>query len=231
LRLFKCLLHLINLAAITHPISTQAATSLCVGSPASGQAREAVQLPLRGRNFSPYNTQAVALGRTYVHQQVRDVVVQAYQALETAAPTKVFVYGETGAKNGAAFAPHRSHQNGLSVDFMVPVFNTNDQSVPLPTTANNHFGYDLEFDPEASMKGFRIDFEALAEHLAQLHLATEQQGFGFGIDRVFFDPIYLPRLFATLRGTYLKKNIRFMSKQAWVRHDEHYHVDFKLKCL
>jgi penicillin-insensitive murein endopeptidase len=47
---------------------------------------------------------------------------------------------------------------------------------------------------------------------------------------VIFDPPMLPRLFETARGPYLKQNVKFMATPAWVRHDEHYHVDFAVPC-
>jgi penicillin-insensitive murein endopeptidase len=28
----------------------------------------------------------------------------------------------------------------------------------------------------------------------------------------------------------LKQNLRFMKNKPWVRHDEHYHVDFAVPC-
>ena len=74
------------------------------------------------------------------------LIVEAYRELVRAAPTKRFVYGETGWKEGGRIRPHRTHQNGLSVDFMVPVLDKDGQSVPLPTNALNRFAYDIEFD-------------------------------------------------------------------------------------
>jgi hypothetical protein len=53
---------------------------------------------------------------------------------------------------------------------------------------------------------------------------------GSGLALVIFDLPYLPRLFATPRGEYLKHHLSFMQAKAWVRHDEHYHVDFAMKC-
>ena len=35
------------------------------------------------------------------------------------------------------------------------------------------------------------------------------------------------KLFATPRGAYLQQHLHFMARPAWVRHDEHYHVDFR----
>lgn len=61
-------------------------------------------------------------------------------------PDKTYVYGETGFSRGGPIRPHRTHQAGLSIDFMVPVLNDANRSVPLPSTPMNMFGYGLEFD-------------------------------------------------------------------------------------
>jgi len=204
-----------------------ATESTCFGNVAKGWLESGVALPSSGRNFSSYSNTAEILGRTYVHSKVRDVVVAAYKGLEGAAPDKVFVYGETGWKSGGRIRPHRTHQNGLSVDFMVPVIKA-ARSVPLPTNAFNRFGYGIEFDAAGRYGDFEIDFPAIAEHLYQLDIAAHAQG--IGISLVIFDESYLPRLFATARGPYLKQNLKFLHGQPWVRHDEHYHVDFAVKC-
>lgn len=204
------------------------AASACYGSTARGRLEQGVQLPEAGSNFSSYSALGIRLGRTYVHDRVRDVVVAAYAALARLHPGKTFVYGETGKAEGGPFPPHRSHQNGLSVDFFVPVTDAAGQSVALPTPANEKFGYAIEFDADARYGDYRIDFEALGEHLYQLHLAARQAG--IGIAQVILDPRYHTRLFATRHGDVLKREIPFMKRNAWVRHDEHYHVDFALPC-
>jgi penicillin-insensitive murein endopeptidase len=48
--------------------------------------------------------------------------------------------------------------------------------------------------------------------------------------RVIFDTDHLPRLFETPRAAYLKSNVNFLQRKPWVRHDEHYHVDFAIDC-
>jgi penicillin-insensitive murein DD-endopeptidase len=188
----------------------------------------AVALPRDGANFSAYSSLAGTLGRTYVHSKVRDVLLAAYAALEKSAPSRVFVYGETGWASGGEFRPHRTHQNGLSVDFFVPVTDRKGKSVSLPTNIGNKWGYGIEFDSNARFGEYAIDFEALGEHLFQLHSAATARG--VGIDLVIFDPPYLPKLFATAHGPYLEQNLRFMRGKAWWRHDEHYHVDFSVPC-
>ena len=204
------------------------AESTCFGTVAKGRLENGVLLPSAGSNFSAYSSLAASLGRTYVHSKVRDVVVAAYQALETAAPEKVFVYGETGWKAGGRIRPHRTHQNGLSVDFMVPVLDQAGRSVALPASALNKFGYDVEFDATGRLEDLVIDFAAVAEHLYQLDLAARARGIGIAL--VIFEAGYLPRIFATARGPYLKQNLRFMTGKPWIRHDEHYHVDFAVRC-
>lgn len=114
--------------------------SQCYGTTARGRIEGAVVFPEAGKNFQPYSRLGTALGRTYVHSKILDVVLAAYSALERTMPNAHFVYGETGVKSGGRFRPHRTHQNGLSVDFMVPVLDKADRSVPLPTSVLNQFG-------------------------------------------------------------------------------------------
>lgn len=209
--------------------TTDSATpSQCFGSVSHGRLQDGVKLPKSGANFSPYSSLAVTAGRTYVHSKVAAIVQASYAALAQSRPHTRYVYGESGWASGGRFKPHRTHQNGLSVDFFVPVKDAQGRSVPLPTEASTRFGYDLEFDHAGQWNGHTIDFEALAEHLYQLDVAAKAAGAGLAL--VIFDRAYLPRLWATPRGAYLKKHLRFMKSQPWVRHDEHVHVDFALRC-
>jgi penicillin-insensitive murein endopeptidase len=202
--------------------------STCFGTVSNGRLERGVRLPLQGPNFSAYSSLASKVGRTYVHSKVSEIVLAAYSALQQAAPGKVYVYGETGWAAGARIRPHRTHQNGLSVDFFVPVVDASGRSVPLPTGVANRYGYDIEFTADARFETYSIDFDALAEHLYQLYAAAQARG--VGITRVILDPPFLPKLFAAPRGAYLQQHLEFMKKPAWVRHDEHYHVDFNLPC-
>jgi penicillin-insensitive murein DD-endopeptidase len=168
------------------------------------------------------------LGRTYVHSKVAAVIEAAYKSLVASAPGKQFLYGESGWRNGGRIKPHKTHQNGLAVDFMVPVLNSDQKSVPLPTGITNKFGYDIEFDSQARYEDLTIDFEAIAERLYALHQASSAAG--IDISRVIFDRDYLPQLYATRRGRFVKDSITFMTGKPWIRHDEHYHVDFSVPC-
>ena len=219
---------LLSFILLASSLISSAGESTCFGTTSNGRLENGVQLPSRGQNFVAYSTVARLAGRTYVHSSVRDIVVASYKALETEQPEKVFKYAETGFKSGGRFKPHKTHMNGLSVDFMTPVINSKGESVHLPTHALNRLGYDIEFDSDGVYQGLKIDYEALSAHLVALH--KQSKALGHDLWRVIFDPKLQPHLLKTEYGPYLQKNIQFSKKRSWVRHDEHYHVDFAIPC-
>ncbi len=202
--------------------------SRCFGTPAAGSLANARKLPLSGPNFQGFSGLAASLGRTHVHSTVEAIVSEAYAALAARRPELRFVYGEASWPNGGRLAPHRTHQNGTSVDFFVPVRDAAGRSLPLPTSPFTRFGYDLEFDAEGQLDDLRIDFEALAEHLYELQRAAENHAAGLRL--VILDTRYLPLLERSERGRWARRTLRFLPRQAWVRHDEHYHIDFDVPC-
>lgn len=98
----------------------------------------------------------------------------------------------------------------------------------MPTHALNKFGYDIEFDQAGHYKNLQIDFDALAAHLVALHQQARQQN--MDIWRVLFDPALQPQLLLTEHGNYIRQHLKLAKKRSWVRHDEHYHIDFALPC-
>jgi penicillin-insensitive murein DD-endopeptidase len=201
--------------------------STCFGSGSQGALRDAWKLPRKGANFRAYSDLGWFAGRTFVHSTVHQIVLDAYLKLEGSHPDHVFVYGETGLAAGGSFKPHRTHQNGLSVDFMVPVRNTAGAIAEIPTSVTQKFGYGLEFDKSGRLGDLEIDFEAIALHLSELKRSAARQH--AKIARVVFEPELRERL-ARTRGWSDIKDLPFMTKSAWIRHDEHYHVDFEIAC-
>jgi penicillin-insensitive murein DD-endopeptidase len=208
--------------------SAPAAESQCHGRTANGRIENSVQLPGSGVNFSAYSALGASAGRTYAHSAVVRIIGASYAALAASRPATRYVYGETGLKNGGPFKPHKTHQNGTSVDFFVPVLDAQGMPALLPSTPQNHFGYDIEFDAQGRYSQYRIDFAAMADHLYALHRAALAEQADLAL--VIIDPRYLPQLLATPRGAYLRRHLRFMKSTPWVRHDEHYHVDFAIPC-
>lgn len=185
-------------------------------------------LPKGGPNFGLYSRLAASVGRTHVHSRVAGVVADTFAQLQRSRPQSFYVIGESGWPRGGRFRPHRTHQNGLSIDFMVPVLDANGRSVALPTPVTQRYGYDLEFDAAGRLGDLRIDFPALAAFLRALHQSARARG--VGISLVIFENSYLPLLYATPDGPYVRQHLRFMKGKPWVRHDEHVHIDFDIPC-
>jgi penicillin-insensitive murein endopeptidase len=200
--------------------------STCYGTPKKGRIEGAVALPTSGPNFKAYSLVGVTLRRNYVHEKVRDLVVAAYAILEKKLPDQTFVYGETGWPKGGDFAPHKTHQNGLSVDFMVPLRNAKGEAVEFPSSVTNKWGYGLEFDTKGRLGDLTIDFNAIALHLQALDEAAQKAG--ISIRHVIFEPEYQGMLRAA--PAWKKLSFPLYPNKVWIRHDEHYHVEFQMDC-
>lgn len=227
MKTFGIFLHTILFIIVTIP-SFAAQQSTCYGTTKNGLLKNGIKLPSSGNNFTSYSSIGSTLGRTYVHSEIYKIIINSYNDLNTQNPNWTFVYGETGFKQGGKFKPHKTHQNGLSVDFMVPVTNEQGKSVPLPTSPLNKFGYNIEFNDHGQYDDLKIDFEAIGAHIVALHKNTEKRN--LKIWRIIFDPTLQPLLFKSKYGNYLKTKLKFSTKRSWVRHDEHYHIDFIVNC-
>lgn len=218
----------LSIIILFFPLITSANESICYGTTSNGHLDGGVELPEKGNNYETYSLIARLAGRTYVHSSVKKIIINAYTDLEKNQAEKIYKYAETGFKQGGQFKPHKTHRNGLSVDFMTPVTDSSGKSVHLPTNPFNRFGYDIEFNANGIYETYSIDYEAMAAHIAALHKQAKADG--HNLWRVIFDPSLQAGLLKTQYGSYLKKHIQFSKKRSWVRHDEHYHVDFSIPC-
>lgn len=194
------------------------------GTPADGRLEHGKRLPTAGANFTAYSWLGATLGRNAVHGTVRDVLLDAFAAVAVTHPDVTFVYGETGWPGGGPFPPHKTHRNGTSVDLFVPVRRDGAPAV-LPTWPHNRWGYDVELDDHGIGGGLTIDWDALAALLLAIDAAAAQNG--AAIRLVIFEVPLQRRLFAETKRRGLR-NLPWSTKPAWVRHDEHVHVDFTL---
>jgi len=199
------------------------APSLSKGSRVNGYLVYGKRLRIRGPNYESYSRVLSTLGRTCVHDKVRATVIGGYGAAYAEDPTLLFVFGETGWCSGGSFWPHRTHQNGMSVDFMVPV-RRSGRIDTLPATVFDLFGYGNEFDDEGKLGEYEIDWDAMMLHLVKLEAAAKKNG--VKIERVIFDPKLQVHLARAKGGKRLLKRLNFTDKPVWTRHDDHYHVDF-----
>lgn len=217
------------LACVAALFATSAlAQSTCYGRVDNGRVDNPVSLPREGPNFVRMAQGPVSAGRVFVHSLVHDVVLDAYTALAAERPKIRWVYGETGLPQGGPIAPHKTHQNGLSVDLFVPVVDKDGNSVQYPNRPDNGYGYQVVFDAVGDNSTHSIDFANLGELLFQLHTAARNKGSGLAL--VVFQRELRPKLFQTARGRWLKENIPFPPWDDSVRHDGHIHVDFVAQC-
>lgn len=202
--------------------------SVCRGNVVNGSLEGGRRLPYSGENYRAYSLLGFLAGRTFVHEAVRNTMRDAYAELARSRPELRFVYAETGWPWGGRFAPHKTHANGTAADFHVPVRTLDGQVAELPASPFNQLGYAVEFDSGGRSGSYRIDFEAMALHLLALDGAARAHG--IRVQRVIFDVRLQPKLAATASGAQAMAHLAFNKQQAWVRHDEHYHVDFAVPC-
>jgi penicillin-insensitive murein endopeptidase len=182
---------------------------------------------MSGINFAAYSYAMWAIGRTAMHQAVRDTIVDAYAELAETTPDAWFVYGESGWPWGGSFAPHKTHKNGTSVDFFVPVRDMSGNATSVPVWPWNWMGYEVRFDQNGRRPGMSIDFEAMARHLdALLRVGAAR---GVGIKRVILEADLHRKMSETPTGKAVAGRIAF-THRAWVPHDNHYHIDFDVQC-
>jgi len=214
--------------AIAYFITDDGKPSVCYGNSARGRLENGKRLRYSGANYRAYHIAGFLTGRTFMHSAVRDAVRDAYAALERSDPGLRFVYAEAGWRRGGRFWPHRTHANGTSVDFMVPLRTATGEVAEMRASVLNKLGYSITFDDQGRRNGLTIDFEATAKHLLALHDAARAHGIRIG--RVIFETPLQRLLFATASGQALEGRMPFMKTPAWVRHDQHYHVDFVVPC-
>lgn len=215
-------------AAATAWLASRPAESICHGTVVDGRLENAQRLPYSGKNYRAYSLAGFVLGRTFMHSSVRRTIEDAYVQLQGSHPGLRFVYAESGWPWGGRFAPHKSHANGTAVDFHVPVRSRDGAVSEIPTGVFTKLGYGAEFDLTGHAASLSIDFSAMAAHLLALRTAAEKNG--IAIRRVIFDPPLQKLLFAGKEGAALQASVPFSSTRSWIRHDEHYHVDFAVAC-
>lgn len=200
--------------------------SVSIGNVADGKLINGKRLPSSGDNFTSFSRLAYLIGRNGVHHKVRDVILDSYGQVYINYPEYRYMLGETSWLSGGSIKPHRTHQNGVSVDFMVPVKSDEGNIEIIPAHLFNKFGYNIEFDSTGRSEDLQIDYKSMSTHLYYLYQSAEKQN--LRISLVIFDPNLQTFLFDTPYGQKIKNLIRFYDQPVWIRHDEHYHVNFEI---
>lgn len=218
------LIFLLYLFPNTLLVLENARPSVSHGSVRNGRVENAKRLPFQGENFTTYSFPGYLFGRTFVHEKVKKTVLDAFAKCAEKVPGTTFVIGETGLADGGIFHPHRTHRNGLSIDIMTPLLRYGE---PFHTHhLFNLWGYALEFDDHGYLnKRTGIDYDSLGEIILALKEAAAHNG--LSIEKVIFDPVLRPPLFATEAGKKIR-DLPYTRNRIILRHDDHFHIDFGL---
>jgi len=203
-----------------------------IGSVSSGQLKNATLIPFKGSNYEYFDLNSYVGGRAFTHSTVAAITVQTYQSLESQGVKRQFKVMEFSRKEGGKIFPHRTHQNGLSVDFMMPLQKDGKPYYELDKKGASH--YLMEFDKEGRYsedQSISIDFEMAARHLLELDAQARKEG--MKIHKVIFNTDLKDELFSGKYGQKLKASgiyvTRNLSKLINDLHDDHYHVDFTFR--
>ncbi len=225
---FILLMGLMSLPEIFH---VNSGVSESIGSVRNGKLKNGWLMPYKGPNFryfSPFSY--YILNNGYVNSSVYSTLIDAYKTCETTCPGKKFRLMECTGKHGGRMLIHWTHQNGTSVDFMVPVMTGDESGSWINRLGLLH--YLLKFNENGQFSlGHKtvIDFETMARHIIAIDDAAKEHG--LRIRKILFNEYMHYELFATPSGKILaERNLNFiphLNNLINMVHDDHYHIDFE----
>lgn len=204
--------------------------SVTTGSTSNGSLTNGKLLPFYGTNFEYFDKNSYLASRGFTSNVTRDIILDSYASLYKTIPSRYFYLMELSSEKGGKLYPHKTHQNGLSADFMMPKLKEGQDYYGLDTLGVKHyllkFNDNGEYDKDTSV---RIDFNVIAQHL--LILNDNAKEYGYKISKVIIKIEFKDELFATEYGKKLKSSgiyvVQSLTPLINGLHDEHYHVDFE----
>ena len=206
--------------------------STSTGTVSNGELINGKLIPFKGNNYEYFSEESYLAGRAFLNDKVLTSLLNTYHNFENLLPNKLFYVMECANAHGGKLFPHRTHQNGLSVDFMMPLIKEGKPYTFLDTLGADH--YWLEFDNEGKYvddKSISIDFNLVAQHILELNKEAKLNG--LKIKKVIINTNLKDELFATQYGKVLKESdvyvVQKLSTLINSLHDDHYHIDFEVK--
>lgn len=203
--------------------------SAAVGTVGNGTLKHAKLMPYKGKNFIYFDRDSYLAGRGFLHGSVRNSVLTTYDSLSRALPHRYFNIMECSNEHGGEMFPHKTHQNGMSIDFMMPLIKNNKPYYALDTIGAAH--YALNFDDDGKYTrdpSVSIDFNLVARKILLLDYFARQNG--LNIFKVIIKIELKDELFATEYGKLLKASdiyvVQGLSPLINALHDDHFHIDF-----
>jgi penicillin-insensitive murein endopeptidase len=199
-----------------------------IGTVSNGKLKHGKLVPYKGRNFMYFDRESYLEGRAFLNNLALNAVVGMYDSLLKVLPQRYFHIMECSNEHGGELFPHRTHQNGLSIDFMMPLQKEGKPYYGLDTIGIEH--YALQFDDDGRYTkdtSISIDFNLVARQILLLnHFAQEN---GLAVFKVIIKIELKEELFATEYGKLLKASdiyvVRGLSPLINSLHDDHFHID------
>ncbi|TNE82188.1 MAG: hypothetical protein EP332_01475 [Bacteroidetes bacterium] len=204
--------------------------SISKGTEGKGSLVNGKLFPFSGRNFRYFDTGSYLAGRAFCHDRVVKAMLGTYKQLESKESNRVYRVMECSHEQGGKLFPHRTHQNGLSVDLMIPLKRNGKPYFGLDDKGKAH--YFLDFDQQGRWEkdtAIQVDFDLLCSYILAIHSNAAKHG--LKVKKVILNTFLHDELFQTKNGFRLKESrIYFaqkLSKEINALHDDHIHVDFE----
>ncbi len=204
--------------------------SVSNGSVHNGTLENAVLFPPKGGNYKYFSEESYLKGRAYINSEVRGIILNGMNILSNIVPSQEFQIMEISHEHGGQLWPHKTHQKGTSVDFMLPKIKDGKINYSLDNKGVSHYFLTANDDGlYENSGGVYINFESAAKEILAFNEAAILQG--WKIKKVILKIELLGNLLKTPSGKKLKaSNIYFakqLSKKVNDLHDDHFHIDFE----
>lgn len=198
--------------------------SISVGTPGKGSIENSRRLPFQS-DYKTYSFMGYLMGRTYVHHQLKDVIIETYDLLNEKFPKWQFFIGDCGLKEGGPIAFHKEKQNGLQVDFLVPM---NKDGKPYnESSLFNKWNYGLTLGEDGTFDGATVDLSVLGSHISTLHSVCTKHG--LAIKKIEMHPDMRKALLGKKLASLLKNILGRAIKKENLKYPAYYTVTFEIK--
>lgn len=202
--------------------------SRSVGSVSNGKLINGAKFNRKGSNYKYFSLASYYLfNRAWVHSKVKKTTLETYRIMTKKCPNRKFMIMECSRKNGGKMWPHRTHQNGTSIDFATPLLKNG--KVFHGDFRRGVFHYAMKFDEKGQFgKKKKIDFETLGIHLLTLDSVARTNG--LYIKKVLMKINLKDDFYKSKSGGKVKQKgiyfAQYLTPMIDNMHDDHYHVDF-----
>lgn len=208
--------------------------SLSIGTVGSGSLEHGKLIPFTGDNFRYFDRNSYLAGRAFLNGIVKYTLLESYDSLYQIMPQRLFRIMECANEEGGEIFPHKTHQNGMSVDLMMPLLQNNQPYYGLDDIGADHYWLNFDdrgrYDQDPSIT---IDFNLVALELLVIDYFAKKNG--IQLSKVIIKIELKDELFATDFGQLLKgKDIYVVQGLSPIindLHDDHFHLDFEFSYL